>query len=100
MLFDKGLPACGCSNTLKKMVAMVGHSLPIYKGIMDLVCMRLRDSEAPYCGVKEAAYCALRSQLLMALHDVNVNEITSKASAAVNHASLSLHHHVARCVCM
>lgn len=74
---------CLCSNTLKKLVAMVGHSLPIYKGIMDLVCVRLRDSEAPYCGVKEAAYCSLRSQLLMALHDVNLNEITSKVCDVV-----------------
>ncbi|BDA45944.1 Negative elongation factor B [Coccomyxa sp. Obi] len=66
------------SPTLKKLVAMVGKSHAIYKGIMDLCAVRLRDSESAYCGVKEAAYCCLRSQLLMALHDANIIELTSK----------------------
>lgn len=67
-----------CSPLLKKLVSMVGRSHAIYKGIMDLCCARLRDSESAYCGVKEAAYCSLRSQLLMALHDANIVELTSK----------------------
>lgn len=66
------------SPLLKKLVSMVGRSHAIYKGIMDLCCARLRDSESAYCGVKEAAYCSLRSQLLMALHDANIVELTSK----------------------
>ena len=57
---------------------MVGRSAPIFRGVVELCAVRLRDSEAPYLGVKEAAYCSLRSQLLMALHDGGANEITSK----------------------
>ena len=67
-----------CSPALKKLTAMVGRSAPIYRGVVELCAVRLRDSEAPYLGVKEAAYCSLRSQLLMALHDGGANEITSK----------------------
>lgn len=60
---------------------MVGRSHAIYKGIMELCSARFGgDSETPYCGVKEAAYCSLRSQLLMALHDANIVEITSKVA--------------------
>jgi hypothetical protein len=67
-----------CSTSLKKLVAMVGRSAPIFRGVVDLVCARLRDSTAPYIGLKEAAYCSLRSQLLMALHDVGATDITAK----------------------
>ena len=57
---------------------MAGRSLAVYNGLADLCRARLRDSESPYCGVKEASYCTLRSQLIMALHDNNISEITSK----------------------
>ena len=57
---------------------MAGRSLAIYNGLADLCRVRLRDSESPYSGVKEASYCTLRSQLIMALHDNNISEITSK----------------------
>ena len=60
---------------------MAGRSLAIYSGLADLCRARLRDSELPYCGVKEASYCTLRSQLIMALHDNNISEITSKVRA-------------------
>ena len=70
-----------CSAALKRLTGMAGRSLAIYNGLADLCRVRLRDSESPYCGVKEASYCTLRSQLLMALHDNNISEITSKVSA-------------------
>ena len=63
-------------------MGMSGRSLAIYNGLADLCRVRLRDSESPYPGVKEASYCTLRSQLLMALHDSNVSEITSKVKIA------------------
>lgn len=69
-----------CSAALKRLMGMAGRSLAIYNGLADLCRVRLRDSESPYCGVKEASYCTLRSQLLMALHDNNISEITSKVS--------------------
>ena len=79
---DRAFPdAAWRSTALKKLVAMVGRSVPLYRGVMDLVCVRLRDSQAPYLGLKEAAYCSLRSQLLMALHDGGAIEITSKVGA-------------------
>ncbi len=67
-----------CSAALKRLTGMSGRSLAIYNGLADLCRVRLRDSESPYCGVKEASYCTLRSQLIMALHDNNISEITSK----------------------
>lgn len=82
-----------CSPTLKKLMAMVGKSHAIYKGIMDLCAVRLRDSESAYCGVKEAAYCCLRSQLLMALHDANIIELTSKVRTMQISASACCLHH-------
>ena len=67
-----------CSPALKKLVAMVGGSFTIYKGIVDLCVAKYRDSEALYVGLKETAYCSLRSQLLMALHDAGANELCSR----------------------
>ena len=66
------------SAALKRLTSMAGRSLAIYNGLADLCRARLRDSESPYCGVKEASYCTLRSQLIMALHDNGISEITSK----------------------
>ncbi|CAL5228021.1 g11083 [Coccomyxa viridis] len=66
------------SAALKRLTGMAGRSLAIYNGLADLCRVRLRDSESPYCGIKEASYCTLRSQLIMALHDNNISEITSK----------------------
>ena len=71
-----------CSAALKRLTGMAGRSLAIYNGLADLCRVRLRDSEQPYCGVKEASYCTMRSQLVMALHDNNVSEITSKVGIA------------------
>lgn len=49
----------------------------VYKGIIDLCVAKFRESSSLYIGVKEAAYCSMRSQLLMAIHD-------SGADAAAN----------------
>lgn len=57
---------------------MVGGSHKIYKGIVDLCVSKYRESEGLYVGLKETAYCSLRSQLLMALHDAGANELCSK----------------------
>ena len=74
----KGPCLLPCSPALKKLVAMVGGSFTIYKGIVDLCVAKYRDSEALYIGLKETAYCSLRSQLLMALHDAGANELCSR----------------------
>ena len=64
---------------------MVGGSFTIYKGIVDLCAAKYRDSEGLYVGLKETAFCSLRSQLLMALHDSGANELCSKV-----HGTLTL----------
>ena len=69
-----------CSPALKKLVAMVGSSFKIYKGIADLCTAKYRDSEGLYVGLKETAFCSLRSQLLMALHDSGANELCGKVA--------------------
>lgn len=56
----------------------MGGSFKIYKGIVDLCAAKYRDSEGLYVGLKETAFCSLRSQLLMALHDSGANELCSK----------------------
>ena len=68
---------------------MAGRSLAIYNGLADLCRVRLRDSESPYSGVKEASYCTLRSQLIMALHDNNISEITSKVRGPLHCSHLN-----------
>ncbi|KAK9806710.1 hypothetical protein WJX72_000208 [[Myrmecia] bisecta] len=68
----------GGSSMLKKMVDMVGRSVQIYKGVCELCIIRYKDSDSLYVGVKEAAYCSLRSQLLMALHDAGATELLAK----------------------
>jgi len=60
---------------------MVGRSGAIYRGIADLCGARLRDSEGLVLGLREAAFCALRSQLLMALHDGGATDLCAKARA-------------------
>ena len=67
-----------CSEALKKLVAMVGTSFSIYQGIADLCTAKYRDSEGVYVGLKEAAYCSLRCQLLMSLHDNGANELCAQ----------------------
>lgn len=37
--------------------------------MMDLCVTKFKESEGVYVGPKEAGYCLLRSQLLMAFHD-------------------------------
>jgi len=67
------------SPALKKLAAMVGRSGAIYRGIAELCAARLRDSEGLVLGLREAAFCSLRSQLLMALHDGGATELCAKA---------------------
>ena len=57
---------------------MVGGSFKIYKGIVDLCSAKYKASEGLYVGLKETAFCSLRSQLLMALHDSGANELCNK----------------------
>lgn len=40
--------------------------------------VRYRDAEGLYVGTREAAFCALRAQLLMALHDAGATELCSQ----------------------
>ena len=50
---------------------MVGRSTTIYRRICHVLVAGLKGSPAGVTGFPEAALCALRSQLLMALHDDN-----------------------------
>lgn len=68
------------SAALQRLTRMVGKSRQIYKGIVELCILRYRDSDSPYVGMAEAALCALRSQLLMALHDLGETELCTKES--------------------
>jgi hypothetical protein len=48
--------------------------------------VRLRESPSPYLGSKELSYCALRTQLLMSLHDCSQRASSSKPAAGANRA--------------
>ena len=65
------------SAALRQLVAMVGSSPSVYRGIVDLCTARFREAETQSVGMKDAALCALRSQLLMAMHDAGETSITS-----------------------
>lgn len=65
----------GGNKQLKILVDMVGASLPIYRGIMELCMLKYRDSDKPFVGQQEADLCSLRSQLLMSLHDMGALDI-------------------------
>lgn len=45
-----------------------------------MVQVRLKESPSPYLGAKELSYCALRTQLLMSLHDSSQKAPSSKAA--------------------
>ena len=62
---------------------MVGGSFAIYRGVAELCTLRYRDSEALYVGLTDTAYCSLRSQLLMALHDVGHQELCTQVSYTI-----------------
>ena len=63
--------------------------------------VKYRDAEGLYVGTREAAYCALRAQLLMALHDAGATELCSQVTncratmrtlcAEPNHNLLAVH---------
>lgn len=69
------------SAALRQLVAMVGSSPSVYRGIIDLCTVRFREQDSEKqtqsVGMKDAALCALRSQLLMAMHDAGETSITS-----------------------
>jgi hypothetical protein len=44
--------------------------------------VRLKESPSPYLGSKELSYCALRTQLLMSLHDCSQRASSSSSKAA------------------
>jgi negative elongation factor B len=50
----------------------------VYRGVVELCVVRYRDAEGLYVGTREAAFCALRAQLLMALHDAGATELCSQ----------------------
>ncbi len=51
----------------------------MYRGVVELCVVKYRDAEGLYVGTREAAFCALRAQLLMALHDAGATELCSQA---------------------
>jgi negative elongation factor B len=58
------------SAALRRLTAMVGRSEAVYRGVVDLCVARFRSGGGGACvGMQESALCALRSQLLMSLHD-------------------------------
>lgn len=57
------------SAALQRLTSMVGGSIVIYQGISDLCTVRYVDRDTRYVGMKEAAMCACRTQLLMSLHE-------------------------------
>ena len=61
------------SDAVKRLRAMVGGSARIYAALVELCEVRLHASDAPYLSLKELSYCALRTQLLMALHDAGAD---------------------------
>ena len=65
------------SASLRRLVAMVGSSPVVYRGIVDLCTARFREGETSHVGMQDASLCALRSQLLMAMHDAGEMSITS-----------------------
>lgn len=57
------------SEAIKHLRDMVGGSSKVYGHLVELCEVRLKESTAPYMGTRELSYCALRTQLLMALRD-------------------------------
>ena len=50
--------------------------------MMDLCVSKFKESEGLYVGSKEAGYCLLRSQLLMAFHDnASFRQLANEVSA-------------------
>lgn len=45
--------------------------------------VRLKESPSPYLGSKELSYCALRTQLLMSLHDSSLKGPSGKKASGV-----------------
>ena len=69
------------SPALKKLVAMVGRSPAVYRGVADLVAARVREAPGLVTAPRTAGAAALRSQLLMALHDAGGGVATDLAAS-------------------
>jgi len=69
------------SPSLRKLVAMVGRSPAVYRGVCDLVAARVRDAPGLVLGPRAAAHAALRSQLVMALHDAGAADLVASDPA-------------------
>uniref|UniRef100_A0A383VWM1 Negative elongation factor B n=1 Tax=Tetradesmus obliquus TaxID=3088 RepID=A0A383VWM1_TETOB len=70
------------SEAIKQLREMVGSSSKVYSHLVELCEVRLKESPSPYLGSKELSYCALRTQLLMALHDCSQRAGVGGAKAA------------------
>ena len=58
------------SEALGHLVAMVGSKASIFKGVSEILTETYGDNESSiYVGMKEAAVCACKTQLLMSLYD-------------------------------
>ena len=58
------------SQALRHLVAMVGSKADIFKGVSEILTETYGDKESSiYVGMKEAAVCACKTQLLMSLYD-------------------------------
>jgi len=68
------------SPALKKLVAMVGRSPAVYRGVCDLIAARVREAPGLVTAPRTAGAAALRSQLLMALHDAGGGAATDLAA--------------------
>ena len=68
----------GGSEALGKLAAMVGPSPRIYGSIVKAIVGNYRDSEGKFLERAELSYCALRSQLLMGLHDRGQKDVCAQ----------------------
>jgi len=58
------------SEALRQLVAMVGSNAGIFKGVSEILTESYGDIESSiYVGMKEAAVCACKTQLIMSLYD-------------------------------
>eukprot|EP00878_Enallax_costatus_P019924 GHUV01021038.1.p1 GENE.GHUV01021038.1~~GHUV01021038.1.p1 ORF type:complete len:417 (+),score=123.02 GHUV01021038.1:446-1696(+) len=71
------------SDAIKQLREMVGNSGKVYGHLLELCEVRLKESPSPYLGSKELSYCALRTQLLMSLHDSSLKGPSGKAAPGI-----------------
>lgn len=69
------------SAALRHLTQMVGGSTAIYRGISDICTVRFTDPDSIYVGMKEAAVCACKTQLLMSLHESGEAKVCATESS-------------------